>query len=111
MHRCRSWLAGWVAVVGLAGTAAAQPVAVRVDAGRTAPPISPLVFGGFMEPATTGVWAEMLSDRKFFNRVTSEEDPEAVTGGFGRWRSRVRWLPVGPDAFVEMDHENAWVGR
>ena len=68
----------------LAGTAAAQPVAATIDATRTGPPITKLVFGGFMEPATTRVWAEMLSDRKFFNRVTSEADPAAPTGGFGR---------------------------
>ncbi len=32
----------------------------------------------FMEPATTRVWAEMLSDRKFFNRVMSQPDHAAV---------------------------------
>ena len=58
--------------------AAAQPVTATIDATRTAPSITPLVFGGFMEPATTGVWAEMLADRKFFNRVTTQPDPEAL---------------------------------
>ena len=60
-----------------AGAAAAQPVAATIDATRTGQPITKLVFGGFMEPATTRVWAEMLSDRKFFNRVTSKPDPAA----------------------------------
>jgi alpha-N-arabinofuranosidase len=111
MHRPGQWIAPSILVVLLAGTAAAEPVTATIDASRTGPPITPLVFGGFMEPATTGVWAEMLTDRKFFNRVTSEPDPTAVTGGFGRWRSQPRWLPVGPDAFVLMDREGAYVGQ
>ena len=45
-----------------AGTAAAQPVSATIDATRTGSPITRLIFGGFMEPATTGVWAEMLTD-------------------------------------------------
>jgi alpha-N-arabinofuranosidase len=94
----------------LAGAAPAGPVAATVDAGRTGPPITPLVFGGFMEPATTRVWAEMLTDRKFFNRVASRPDPGGVTGGFGRRGPQPRWVPVGADAFVEMDEANAFVG-
>ena len=31
-----------------------------------------------MEPATTRVWAEMLSDRKFFNEITSKPPPAAA---------------------------------
>lgn len=98
-------------MVCLAGAAAAQPVTASIDARRVGPPITPLVFGGFMEPATTRVWAEMLSDRKFFNRVTSQPDPAAVTGGFGRRGPQRRWLPVGPDGLVVMDKANAYVGE
>jgi alpha-N-arabinofuranosidase len=104
-------VASFVLMAFLAAAAAAQPVTATIDASRTGPPITPLVFGGFMEPATTGVWAEMLSDRKFFNRVTSQPDAAAVTGGFGRRRAQRRWLPVGPDAFVVMDRANAYVGE
>jgi alpha-N-arabinofuranosidase len=111
MHRPGWSITPLFLVTLLAGTAAAEPVTATIDASRTAPPITPLVFGGFMEPATTGVWAEMLTDRKFFNRITSEPDPTAVTGGFGRWGSQPRWLPVGPDPFVLMDRENAYVGE
>ena len=63
-----------------------------------------------MEPATTGVWAEMLADRKFFAEITSK--PIATpTGGFGRRGPQRRWVPVGPDAFVVMDTKNAYVGE
>jgi alpha-L-arabinofuranosidase len=111
MHCCRRSVVSSVLLVLLAGTAAAERVAATIDAARTGPPITPLVFGGFMEPATTRVWAEMLSDRKFFNRVTSQPNPAAVTGGFGRRGPQRRWLPVGPDEFVVMDKTNAYVGE
>jgi alpha-N-arabinofuranosidase len=111
MHGFLRW-PGLAAVAALvAGTAAAGPVAATIDATRTAAPITPLVFGGFMEPATTRVWAEMLSDRKFFNRVTSQPDPAAVTGGFGRRGPQRRWLPIGGDDFVVMDKARAYVGE
>ena len=97
-------------VVCLAGTAAAQPVAVSIDATKVAPPVSRLVFGGFMEPATTGVWAEMLADRKFFAEITSKPIT-TPTGGFGRRGPQRRWLPVGPDSFVTMDRANAYAGE
>ena len=56
---------------------AQQPVTATIDATRTAPAITKLVFGGFMEPATTGVWAEMLADRKFFAEITSKPVTDA----------------------------------
>ncbi|MBN2371100.1 MAG: alpha-N-arabinofuranosidase [Vicinamibacteria bacterium] len=111
MERTATWLVTFVLVVGLVGKAAAQPVAATIDASRIGQPITPWVFGGFMEPATTRVWAEMLSDRKFFNRITSRQNPTAVTGGFGRRGSQRRWLPVGSDEFVVMDKEHAYVGE
>jgi alpha-N-arabinofuranosidase len=110
MHSCRIWVSLTALVVFLGGTAAAQPVAATIDASRTGPPITPLVFGGFMEPATTSVWAEMLSDRKFFSEITSKPDA-APARGFGRRRRQRRWLPVGPDTFVVMDRTNAYVGE
>jgi alpha-N-arabinofuranosidase len=111
MHRSWQWVASLIVMALLAGTAAAAPVAATIDATRTAPPITKLVFGGFMEPATTRVWAEMLQDRKFFSRVTSQTDPAAPTGGFGRRGPQRRWLPVGPDEFVTMDRAKAYVGE
>ena len=93
----------------LAATLAAQPVAVTIDATRTAQPITRLMFGGFMEPATTQVWAEMLADRKFFNEINSKPTPPP-SGGFGRRGPQRRWMPVGADTFVVMDRGDAYVG-
>ncbi len=83
MRNCSRWVLFSTLVFVLAGTAAAQPVAVSIDATKVAPPISRWVFGGFMEPATTFVWAEMLADRKFYAEVSSKP-PAVQTGGFGR---------------------------
>ena len=44
---------------------------VAIDAAKSGEPITPLIFGGYMEPATTRVWAEMLADRKFANPITN----------------------------------------
>ena len=102
-------LASAVAAV-LAGAAAAQPVAVHIDATHTGEPITRLMFGGFMEPATTRVWAEMLYDRKFFYEINSR--PQAAAAGmFGRRGPRPRWLPVGDDQFLVMDKQNAYAGE
>ena len=43
----------FAAALILAGVVAAQTVTVNIDASRTAAPITRLVFGGFIEPATT----------------------------------------------------------
>ena len=50
--------------------AAAAGIQVAIDTARTGEPITPSIFGGYMEPATTRVWAEMLTDRKFANPIT-----------------------------------------
>src|ERR1051325_5808620 len=79
-----------VLIAILAGASSAQPVPVTIDTTRTGLPITKLMFGGFMEPATTQLWAEMLADRKFFNEINSKPAP-ASTGGFGRRGPQRRW--------------------
>lgn len=91
--------------------AGAPPVEVSIDATRPSEPISRMVFGGFMEPATTRVWAEMLYDRKFFHEINSKPLPAIATGGFGRRGPLRRWVPVGSDEFVSMDSKNPYVGE
>ena len=53
----------------LAGNASAtQSVEATIDASKTSAPISPLVYGMFLEHIggliTNSIWAEMLDDRK-----------------------------------------------
>src|SRR6266702_2750655 len=99
MHSAKQWFLILTLVTVLTGTSAAQPVSVTIDATRTGQPITKLMFGGFMEPATTQVWAEMLADRKFYNAINSKPSP-TPTGGFGRRGPQRRWMPVGADEFV-----------
>lgn len=86
-------------------------VSMTVDASKTGAPIHRYVYGQFTELLFNlyekGLWAEMLSDRKFFYPVDSGEklNPENTKRNFTRWR------PVGADEFVVMDAKNPYVGE
>lgn len=117
-----------VLISGLAaGTqifAASQPVTATIDASKTGPPISPYLYGQFLEHAGnlvySSLWSEMLDDRKFHYDVTNKlaEEPNANQrgfGGFGPGRRRGvgpgRWNPVGPADSVVMDTDSPFVGN
>jgi alpha-N-arabinofuranosidase len=100
-----------------------QPVVATVDASKTGPPISPYVYGQFIEHGGSliysGLWCEMLDDRKFYYDVMLKpaEDPNANQrgpGGFGPGRRRNvgpgRWNPIGPVDSVVMDTSHPFVG-
>ena len=110
MHSSRQWCLVSTLAAVLSGTSVAQPVVANIDTTRVAQPITRLMFGGFMEPATTQVWAEMLADRKFFNEINSKP-AAAPAGGFGRRGPQRRWTPVGADECVVMDGKNPYVGE
>ncbi|NLT65027.1 MAG: alpha-N-arabinofuranosidase [Acidobacteria bacterium] len=101
-----------IIAIGILFSAAtgAEPVTATIDASRPGAPVTPLIFGGFMEPATTGVWAEMLADRKFLNEITSKEPP-ARSGWLSFMGPARRWKPIGGDSVVEMDKKNPYVGE
>ncbi len=100
-----------VTCVALQGHVSAQDPTMAIDAGRTGAPIHRYVYGQFTELLGNmyekGVWAEMLSDRKFFYPVDSSPtlNPVNRKPRFNRWR------PVGPDEFVVMDRTNPYVGE
>ena len=116
----RTMLGGLALIAGaLAVPAAAQtkPVEVRIDATETSAPVSPYVYGMFIEPIgqlmTRTLWAEMIDDRKFFAPVLSAEaDPDAVPrrGGPPGLGAR-KWRPVGGDNAVVMDTANPFTGN
>ena len=87
--------------------APAGKIQVAVDASKVGEPVTPLIFGGYMEPATTRVWAEMLSDRKFYHPI-SNAAPPPTQSFFLRFQHL--WKPVGPDGTVEMDKVRPFVG-
>jgi len=91
---------------GFAATAGNLEVAI--DASKTGEPVSPLIFGGYMEPATTRVWAEMLTDRKFANPIINA--PAAPVNPFFRRFEGEPWRPTAPEGTVEMDALRPFVG-
>jgi len=87
-----------------------KPVAT-INTGKTGEAITPYFYGMFTELLSNmyekGLWAEMLSDRKFFYPVNSSATlvPQNTKRNFNRWR------PVGGDDVVVMDTKKAYVGK
>src|ERR1041384_2706482 len=99
-------------------TVPGKHIAVTVDAAKTGAPISPYLYGQFIEHigdlVNRSVWAEMLDDRKFYYPISSEPSaPTASATQPGPFRGRKpnRWSPIGPDSSVVMDSEHPYVGE
>src|SRR5437763_4933435 len=94
----------------LSASASAQSIAVTIDVAKTRPPISPYLYGQFIEHigdlVNRSVWAEMLDDRKFYYPITSNPGEQRPVRG----RRANRWMPIGPDSSVTMDADQPWVG-
>ncbi|HXW99810.1 MAG TPA: hypothetical protein VEJ00_01240, partial [Candidatus Acidoferrales bacterium] len=93
-----------------------QPVVATVDAGKIGDPISNYDYGMFIEHLGNiinhGLWSEMLDDRKFYFPVNSAEEKEPTGNPMrARFMKLKKWRPVGPDDFVVMDHDHAYVGE
>ena len=104
---------------------AVSEVTLTIDATATREPISPYVYGQFIEHLGRciygGLWAEMLQDRKFYYPVTGEMPAwEMFTPGDTSWEGeahsyellvRSPWLVRGPKSAVEMITDGAFVGE
>jgi alpha-L-arabinofuranosidase len=104
------------AILKQSGEAYAAPagnIQVPIDAAKVGEPISPLIFGGYMEPATTRVWSEMLTDRKFGNPITAPAAAAAAPPANAQMRrfAGEPFRPVGPAGTVEMDTQKPFVGK
>lgn len=108
-------LALCLAVLPLAAFGAAT-VAVKLDATKTGAPISPYIYGQFIEHLGRciygGIWAEMLEDRKFYFPITADyapyrslQDTEFPVVGASPWQI------IGPANSVTMVREGAFVGE
>ncbi len=116
-------LSVFTALTAVAQTSApSQPVNATIDTSKTGPPISPYVYGQFVEHIGSliysSLWSEMLDDRKFYYAVAPKpaDEPESGRrgGGFGGGRRRGvgpgRWNPVGPADSIVMDANNSFAG-
>ena len=81
---------------------------VTIDATTLGEPISPYVYGAFIEHQGRciygGIWAEMLQDRKFFY-------PVEYYFPWGMERGHSPWRAIPFDTVVEMDTGNVFVGE
>ncbi len=87
-----------------------------IDAATTSAPISPFLYGGFLEHIgdliNHSLWSEVLDDRKFYWPVDSQPVPEPP-GRNGRppRSSTNKWRPTGADSTVTMDTAGPYVGK
>ncbi|WP_404422252.1 alpha-L-arabinofuranosidase C-terminal domain-containing protein [Nibricoccus sp. IMCC34717] len=94
---------------------AAAPTTLELDPAKTRQPISPLIYGQFIEHLGRciygGIWAEMLEDRKFFYPITDTHAPYDTTfaGDFPPLKGSP-WEQVGPAGSVTMRTEAPFVG-
>jgi len=106
--------------LSLAAVAQTPIVHVAIDASKTSAPISKYIYGQFLEHGAdivnTGVWAELLADRKFYYPVSvaAPIPPPIMGNGAGnprfsrpiaRW-----WTAIGGDDAVKMDTKDPYTG-
>ena len=102
----------------MAGVMAAAPaenrIAVVVDASKARAPVSPYLYGQFIEHigdlVNRSVWAEMLDDRKFYYAIGTEAPKPAAARGPMRGRQPNQWRPIGPLSAVAMDRQHPYTG-
>jgi hypothetical protein len=110
----------FVLALPCAASSQARIVNATIDTSKTGAPISKNIYGQFLEHGgdivNTGVWSEMLVDRKFFYPVsTSAPKPPPVMGNaagnprFNRTPTRW-WAPVGGDDVVTIDTKTPYTG-
>ncbi len=117
----RAALLGTAAVgldAALPQTARAAPPGIsgQIDAGHEGPPLSPFLFGGFLEHLrgviTDCFWGESLADRKFFHAVSSNPPAPAPSASPGPPGAAPRhWQPIGSDTAITMDSRAPYVGE
>ncbi|MCJ7778399.1 MAG: hypothetical protein MUP16_08815 [Sedimentisphaerales bacterium] len=100
--------------------AANQKAAVTIDATKTGEPISKYIYGQFIEHLGrciySGIWAEMLEDRKFYYPIKDEFNPWGTAtdpfwnAGPYKFLNASPWQVIGPAGTVTMNKTNPFVG-
>ncbi|MCU0917023.1 MAG: alpha-N-arabinofuranosidase, partial [Planctomycetes bacterium] len=125
-HSWRSHLGMVVCLVGAMAVCvpvaeAGQPAAqagvaeVAIDAAKVREPISPYIYGQFIEHLGRciygGIWAEMLEDRKFYFPVPADKEIWRLTREQARVLAASPWKVIGAGTPVQMVKEDAFVGE
>lgn len=95
--------------------AAASRIHGDIDARQRFKPISPFLYGGFLEHGANIInhtmWAEMLHDRKFYYGVLAAEEPRPDPADFRAAMAYIhKWTAIGPMASLSLDRADAYVG-
>jgi alpha-N-arabinofuranosidase len=95
-------------------------VSANIDVAKSGHPISKNIYGQFLEHGgdivNTGVWSEMLVDRKFFYSVAAAAPTPPPVMGNAAGNPRFRrtptrwWAPIGGADFVTMDTSSPYSG-
>ncbi len=107
---------GLAAALPQAARATPATISARVDAGDVGLPLSPFLYGGFLEHLrgviTDCFWSELLADRKFYFAISqaAPAPPPRSSGGPPGAPPR-RWQPIGLDSAISMDAHSAYVGE
>ena len=93
----------------------AGTITVKIDTAKTGAPISPYIYGQFIEHLGRciygGIWAEMLEDRKFYFPITANYAPyRSLTDTAYPVVGASPWQIIGEPASVAMVKENSFAG-
>jgi alpha-N-arabinofuranosidase len=110
-----------VAALTISVSGQTRVVTATIDVSKTGAPISKNIYGQFLEHGgdivNTGVWSELLVDRKFFYPVAaSAPTPPPMMGnaaGNPRFRRNPTrwWAPIGGGDVVTIDTKDAYTGE
>src|SRR5690625_7480919 len=85
-----------------------------MQAQYTRVPISPMIYGGFIEHIGNlinhSLWSETLDDRKFYFGVLEKPD-EKPTDRRGAMSYMQKWIAVSLLSAISLDTENPYVGE
>jgi alpha-N-arabinofuranosidase len=93
----------------------AAPIELKLDVTKTNAPISPFIYGQFIEHLGRciygGIWAEMLEDRKFYFPITANYAPyRSLTNTAFPVVGASPWQIVGDTSAASMVKADAFVG-
>jgi alpha-N-arabinofuranosidase len=115
MKPLRSLCTVLILAITAMAAAVATPIELRLDTAKTGAPISPYIYGQFIEHLGRciygGIWAEMLEDRKFYFPITAVYAPyKDLTNSAFPVVGASPWQITGDPGGVAMVQEDAFVG-
>jgi alpha-L-arabinofuranosidase len=110
-----------VAALTISVSGQTRVVTATIDVSKTGAPISKNIYGQFLEHGgdivNTGVWSELLVDRKFFYPVAASAPTPPPMMGSAAGNPRFRrnptrwWAPIGGGDVVTIDTKVAYTGE